>query len=177
MVLLKRIPALSQIIPVYAVIVLVVYSWTILWFFWKLPSWSFFMSVDEILVVIAYFLSVNFLESICVLILLVLLCVVLPQKWFYDAFIVRATTCAILSLVYAMYFTFQMQLVDEYPKSLLLLTFPVFGIIFFLAYLSGKFEIVRKVVESFADRAIIFLYLSIPLSLISIVVVVFRNIA
>jgi len=84
----NRFPKVAQLAPVYALTVLLVYGWTILWFFWKLPSWLFFMTIGEILGVVAYAMSMNLLESLCVVLIPVLLSVALPQKWFYDKFVV-----------------------------------------------------------------------------------------
>ena len=64
---LKRIPSWGKIVPVFAVIVLIVYAWTIIWFFWKLPSWLFFLNAGEILTAFAYSLATNLAESLVVL--------------------------------------------------------------------------------------------------------------
>ncbi len=173
--LFNRLPKISQVAPVYALIVLMIYSWTILWFFWRLPSWLFFMSISEISVVFAYAMATNFLESLLILMMPVVLCLLLPKKWFYDKFVVQGASLAILVLGYSMWFTLRIQNEDGYPKQLLLLTIPVIGIIGILVYLSGKIGLVRKIIEALSDRAIIFLYLSIPISLISLGVVLIRN--
>lgn len=157
-------------------IVLMVYGWTILWFFWKLPSLLYFMTIDEILVDFAYVMATNFLESLCVLLIPVLLCLLLPRKWFYDVFVVRGASLVMLLLGYSIFFTLQLRGEERYPKDLILLTFPLIGAILFLVYLSGKIGIVRKVIESLSDRATVFLYLSIPVSLISLCVAIIRNI-
>jgi hypothetical protein len=160
---------------VYALIVLLVYGWTILWFFWKLPSWLFFMSIGEILVVVAYAMAMNFLESLCVLFVPVLLGFLLPRKWFLDTFVARGAALVLLLLGYAMFLTTQLPSEEGYPKDLLVLTvFAILGI-GLLAYILGKIPIVCKILEALSDRTIVFLYLSIPISLISLLVVVFRN--
>jgi len=101
--------------------------------------------------------------------------VILPRAWFYDLFIARATALVLLGVGYAMFFTLQLQGAVGYPKNLLLLTVPAVAVILALAYGVGKVSIARKVLEAFADRALIFLYFSIPLSLISLCVVAIRN--
>ncbi len=173
--LLNRFPKSSQIAPVYAMIVLMVYGWTIIWFFWKLPSWLNFMSMGEIAVVLAYALAMNFLESLCVLLLPLLACALAPRTWFYDQFVTRGTALVMLVLGYAMFLTLQLQNVDGYPKNLILLSLLAFAVILVLASLIGRVGILRKLLESLSDRAIVFLYLSIPASLVSVLVVVIRN--
>lgn len=175
MAFFKRLPKISQILQVYAVIVLMVYSWTILWFFWKLPSWLFFMSIGEIAVVFAYALAMNFLESLCVLLIPILLSLLLPRDWFSVTFVARGTALALLLLGYAMFFTNQLQYEDGYPKGLLILSIIVVFLIALLVYVLGRISIVCKILEALSDRAVVFLYLSIPISLVSLMVVVYRN--
>jgi membrane-anchored protein YejM (alkaline phosphatase superfamily) len=40
-------------------ITMVIYSWTILHFFWRLPGWLYFMSIGEVLTVYAYSMATN----------------------------------------------------------------------------------------------------------------------
>lgn len=164
--------------PVYAVIALMIYTWTIMWFFWKLPSWLFFMNLGEILLTFIYSLSVNFIESILVLCAPVLLCLVLPRKWFYDVFVARGTAMTLTGLGYMMYLAFQFQTKNDYPSInlkpwSLLITLVVILLIVFLV---GKISIPRKVLEMLADRATIFLYITIPASLISVAVVLVHSV-
>jgi hypothetical protein len=44
-----------------------------------------------------------------------------------------------------------------------------------LAFLAGWIPIIRKGVEILAENAVIFLYISLPLSLLALVVVIARN--
>jgi hypothetical protein len=46
------VPGWGQIVPVYAVIVLIVYGWTITWFSWRFPGWLLFLKASEILIVL-----------------------------------------------------------------------------------------------------------------------------
>jgi len=162
-------------LPVYALIALLVYGWTILWFFWRFPSWLFFMTIGEILSVFAYAMAFNLLESLFVLSIPVLLSFVLPKKWFYDTFVARSASLVLLLLGYSMFFTTRLQYEEGYPKNLLLLSVLALFVIAFLVYILGKISIVRKILEALSDRAVVFLYLSIPISLISSLVVIFRN--
>jgi len=73
-----RFPSLQENLQVYAVIVAFLYTWTILWLFWELPSWLNFLTVGEILPIFAYALATNLLESLLVLAGLNLVCFLLP---------------------------------------------------------------------------------------------------
>ncbi len=155
-----------------------VYSWTSLWFLWKLPSWLYFLNVNEIVITLAYSLVTNLLESLAVLCAPIALSVILPKRWFYDLFVARGASLAILGLGYMMFLAFQFPTNESYP-SLALKPWAValvFGLLMFLIYVVGRTSFLRKVVEALADRATIFLYVSIPLSLISLLVVMTRMI-
>ena len=174
MAITNRLPKLSQIAAVYAVIVLVIYIWTILWSFWKLPSWLFFLSIGEILTIYAYSLATNLLESLLILCLPILLGFVLPRKWFLDAFVTRSVLVVLSGLGYAAYILTQFNSREDYPGNVIR-SFPLVLLAsLVLAFLAGKVKILTRVVDFFSEQATVFLYLSIPLSLIAVSVVLVR---
>jgi hypothetical protein len=172
----KRIPVWGQIAPVYAVIVLTVYAWTLAWFFWKLPSWLFYLNAGEIGIAFAYSLATNFVESLAVLCGPLALCLALPRAWFLDRFVARGAAFALSGLGYMMYLAFQFKTKDDYPSlTLKPWSFALaIAIILFIVFLAGRLSLLRKILEVVADRAIIFLYISVPLSLISLAVILVR---
>jgi hypothetical protein len=100
----------------------------------------------------------------------------LPKQWFHDLFVARGAALAISGLAYMMYLANQFKTKDDYP-SLTLKAWTLalaLGVILLIVYLAGRLSLFRKLIELLADRAIIFLYISLPLSLISLVVVIFR---
>jgi hypothetical protein len=172
----KRFPTWGQVAPVYAVIVLMVYAWTLVWFFWKLPSWLFFLNAGEIALALTYSLATNLLESLAVLCAPLVMSLALPKKWFYDLFVARGAALAISGLAYMMYLANQFKTKDDYPSITLkhwTVGLAMVGILL-IVYLAGRLNLFRKVIELVADRAIIFLYISLPLSLVALVVVLFR---
>jgi len=158
---------------VYAVIVLMIYAWTMLWFFWKLPSWLYFLTAGEILTSFAYAMATNFAESLAVLCAPVILGIVLPKRWFYDVFVARGASLVMAGLGYMMYVAYQFRTKDSYPSlSLKPWSFALALLLILLfVFLVGRIVLLRKIFEFVADRATIFLYISIPLSLLSIIVI------
>src|SRR5512146_2034650 len=77
----RHLPHWGQVIPVYGMIAIVLYSWTLMRFFWKLPSWLYFLNGGEILGSLAYLLVINFLESLVFLCGPLFLAFVLPKGW------------------------------------------------------------------------------------------------
>jgi ABC-type molybdate transport system permease subunit len=171
----KRFPTVTQILPVYATIVLVLYSWTILWFLWQYPGWLFFLNIGEILVVLAYSLATNFVESLLLILIPIGLAVVLPKKWFAEAFIARSVTLVAPLLGYLMYLAYQPHTENfDYPNEALNLAPLVLLGTLLLVFFAGKQSPLRKLLEDLADRAIIFTYISIPCSILAILIIITR---
>jgi hypothetical protein len=163
-------------VPVYAVIVLIVYGWTITWFSWRFPGWLLFLKASEILIVVAYALATNFAESLAALCVPLLLSPVLPKKSFRDVFVARGAALAIAGLAYLMFLTDQFKYKNDYPNLRLetwVLALPIAAIPP-LVYLAGRITWLRKILESFADRATIFLYITVPLSILSVLAILVR---
>ena len=176
MVIFNRLPSLKQILPVYAICVIIIYTWTTLWFLWIFPSWLFFMTAGEIALVYAYVLATNFVESLLVICIPIVLSFVLPQKWFRDSFVARGTALVVLGLGYAMILASQFQSRDDYP-GIFLKVWSValaLGVIALLVFIVEKVPFLTKAGENVAERATIFLFVYIPLSLISLVIVLPR---
>src|SRR4030067_2095638 len=74
----SRLPSLNELAPVYGIISLFVYSWTIVWFFWKLNGWLVYLNLGEIGMILIYSLATNLLESLFVLSVPGLVGMVLP---------------------------------------------------------------------------------------------------
>lgn len=172
---IKRFPSIQQLAPVYSVVVVIIYSWSLLHFFWQLPSWLYFSTVGEIAVFYSYTLFFNFIESILVLMPLVLLSIILPSKWFFDRFVSISTLLVLFGLGYMMYFTSKLN-VDTFPLGLVYQTPLIALIIFVVVFLIDKLGFLNKIIEGLANRFTVFLYISIPVSLISILTVLIRNI-
>jgi len=170
----NRLPKPAQIAALYALIVFAIYSWTLLWFFYRLPSWFFYLSIGEILTNLAYSLATNFFESAVVMAIPVLLAIILPKKWFFDLFVARGAVLLLPGLGYMMYVAFQFRTKLDYPSAVLNWYPIVLAVIILLAFLVGRVGFLCRAIETLGDHAIVFLYLSIPASLVSIVVILFR---
>ena len=172
----NHMPTVQQLAAVYGVIVLIVYGWTIYWFAWKLPSWLYFLTLGEILSTFSYAMVVNFIESLIALFVLVLICLLLPPRWFRDRFAALGTSLVVLSLVALMKYVGIIIALQGFPpgmgRSALL---AIVGIIF-LVFLIGRVNLFLRVIEEIANRTVIFLYIFLPISAISFLVVLIRNI-
>ena len=172
----SRLPSRQHLAQVYAIIVLITYSWTILWFLWKLPSWRIFLTAWEILGVLAFSLTTALVESLVVLCIPVALAVCLPGSWFREVFVSRGGSLAATALGYMMFLNDKFKhetLYPELPVDAWLLALPLAAIVL-IPYAAGRISGLRTIAESFADRATVFLYVMLPLSGFSMIVVVVR---
>jgi hypothetical protein len=175
--LLQRIPSRAQLLPVYGVIVLILYSWTLLWFFWKVPAWLYYLNAGDMLMALAYSLATNFAESLVVLCAPLILALALPRRWFYDVFVARGAALAIAGLGYLMFLAYQFKEKSAYP-ALSLQAWTILlaaALIAMVVYLFGRIAVLRKALEVIADRVAIFPYILVPLSIVSLLVVLVRS--
>lgn len=176
MAIFKKLPSWSAIASVYAISVIFVYGWTIYWFLWKLPSWIYFLTLTEILLIAAYAAVVNFLESLLILCMPLFMSMLFPKEWVVDRFIAVGGLLSMFLGGFLIYFSAISHAVNAFSYSLLTqgLVFLVLSVC--LALLVGRIWFIERTVEFITDRLVIFLYISIPISIFSILVILTRNI-
>jgi hypothetical protein len=171
-----KIPKLEKIAPVYAVITTMLYTWSFVFFLYRLPSWIYFSTIGEIGVHLAYEVVANFIESILVLLVPVMMSLVFPQKWFHDRFVSISTCMVLLGLGYMMYFDDTL-LNEIFTPWLLLRKMLLVSIgVLLLTFLLNQIALIRSFLDGFANRVVIFLYILMPVTLVSLVTVLVRNI-
>lgn len=174
--IVKKIPRWEQVIPVYAVIVMMVYVWSLFQYFWRLSSWLNFSTLGQVGGIYVYTVAVNFVESLLVLLVLLALSAVLPAAWYSDEFVVKGSTLTLLVLGGLMVFN-QTLLEDVLHPSILLPKVLAFAAVTaFLVFLFGRVGFLKKTMEEVANRMTVFLYLWMPITAISILVLLTRNI-
>jgi hypothetical protein len=171
-----RFPTLRENLQVYAVVAVPLYAWTILWLFWEVPSWLNFLTLGEILPIFAYALTTNLLESLLILAGLNIFCVVLPKHWFRDLYVARSFLFILPGLSYLMYFASLFRNEVDPPPSLLVWLPVILVLSFAVGVFLSRHLALRNYVERIADRLTVFLYLIVPLSILSFVLVIVRNV-
>ena len=166
----RRLPNWPQLAQVYAVIVMLIYGWTVLRFLWQVPSWLNFLNVVDLLTLLAYALAINLLESIVVLGGVVLASMVLPARWFTDVFVARGGALAACGLGLMMVLASQYASKADYPERALRATSLVAAMVVMavVVVIAGRLRWLQRGIELLADHATVFLYASLPLSAISI---------
>lgn len=166
---------IGMVLPVYAISVMFVYGWTIYRFLWNFPSWIYYLTFHEILSVVAYSASINLIESLLLLAVPILFAFFLPRKWFFERFVpvgvLLETLLGLLLIYYAPYF----QTETNFSYTPFFLAPVYFAVSITIAILLSTVKSISGFVADIADRAVVFLYLSVPLSIISIFIVLIRN--
>jgi hypothetical protein len=149
------------------------FGWTVFRFSQKLPSFLLYLRFDEIVSIYSYALVTNFTESLIYVFVVAAVGFILPKRWFRENFIASGSLLSLLGIGYLIY----LALVVGQSKSM---EFPWEEVAWAPAWALGilaasvalpVFAPVRSTVESFADRAIIFLYILTPLSAVGALIV------
>jgi hypothetical protein len=176
-ILRDRFPKFQQTASVFAVASLLIYGWTTYRFIQKLPSWLYYLNFQEIFSNYSYTLVSDFLECLIFICAVLLLNFILPKIIFMNMFVARASLLALFGNGYLIYlaaaigeskatqFPF-----DQFERA----PFIILAILFF-SILLPLITPVRKLLETFAENATVFLYILLPLSVIGLVVVVVNN--
>jgi hypothetical protein len=172
---LERLPKKEEIISVYGVIITILYSWAIFSSLMDLSrNWSLYFNVSDIFSLFAYIIFAAFVESLIFIAIPVFIYFIMPQPLVNGNFIlygtiITATLSGVLINLQLNIMTFNFL---EYALTYVILPFIASTIV--ILFLSRK-RIVREVLEKLAERCTVFLYVYLPLSLLSIIVVVVRN--
>ena len=175
--ILQRFPNTSAIPPVYAVIAVPIFGWTLTSWLWKLPSWLNFLTPGEITAILSYAMMTAFLESLLLCSFVLLLCFIWPTRTFRDQFVVRGTWLAI-GLALSVLGNGAWRGLTRYTYaevSLIVWTILSLAAIVLLIFLSGRVRLMATAAEWISDRLTVFLYILIPVSVLSILVVFVRN--
>jgi hypothetical protein len=174
--MLKRLPKSQDILQVYAVIAVLFSGWTITAFLRKLPSWLLTLNMGEIFTVFSYAMVTNLVESLIVLLILLIACVLFPPRILRDDFVVRGTILSI-GLVGSLivFLGLQMQFGIENGGRLWNGFFGTLLLMMVILGLSIKSRFVQVAALWISDRLIVFLFILIPLFVFLLIYVIIRN--
>lgn len=172
-----RIPDKKNIVAVYAVAMFLVYTWTVFTSFWKLPSWMFFLGVDEIVSIYAYAFLVNFIESILLFSLVFLAALSLPHHWWTETFVARGFVLILVTLTsvvlhLTLYRTPDTR--DVFVSGQYGWWVGTLVIAIILTWVAGRIGWLRRALEEMADRFVVFLYIYLPLTALAFLIISVR---
>lgn len=175
--LAARLPDKGSVLNLFATAAFLVYGWTLYASFWKIPSWIYFLRLNEIFSVYAYSFLVNFMESILLTCGLVFLGFFLSGNLWKDGFLAASVMMLILVVGSALV---HMRIYDDpnlragFISSQKRWWLVTFVIAFGASCIAPRVGWLRRFLETLADRFSVFLYLYIPLTVLSLGIVIVR---
>ena len=164
----------------FSLAVFFIYSWTIFRMFYELPSWLYYLNTAKILVLVAYAMMFALLESSLLFIFSCLIGLLLPVKIFRHRYVVQGSlmvglVCfAAVTAQRRLGWILQMQSwqIIVVPLAFILLLMVV---LILSAWIFDRFTRIPGFLQGIVERISVFAYIYVPIGLLSLVVVVFRN--
>jgi hypothetical protein len=175
----ERLPGKQVLLNVYSVIVFMVYTWTMAASFWKLPSWMFYLNPGQIVSIYAYSFMFDFAETVLLMVFCLLVCVPLFAFWgVKEGFQSRSVTILMILLGSSM-LRLTLYRDPEYREDFVNGQLLWWGISIFFSTVLGwavpKISWLKSSLETLADKTVIFLFIYLPLTVISFIAVIIRN--
>lgn len=172
----NRFAPIQDIVLVFAACVFPIYGWSILWFFERLRGWLFFLSFWGVISIFAYTQVFALLESAVVLLVLVLLGAILPARLFRDKFAAQGSIAVLLTVGGGILIQ-TTKLIPLWPSKRLFLGAVVYLTSIGMSYvLIHRYKRLEEAIYSFIERLTVLLYVYIPITFLSVIIVILRNI-
>jgi len=171
----RRLPPWSEIQIVFGLLIFAVFSWSIRGFLYKLSAFLLYDGLGDIFGIFSYMMGIALLESAIIMLVLLFLAVILPKGWFRDGFAYKAS---LLTLVVGGTMIYLQSILNfRLPpvRTLTVISVLPLAVWLVLVFLAMKVRRFRVILDFILDRVSVFLYLYVPLGIIGLVVVVFRN--
>ena len=170
-------PDRRSLVLVFGSAAFLTYTWTVLVSFWKIPSWLFFLNASQIFSIYAYSFLVNLIESILLTAVAVFLRGIVPGRWWKDDF-VPLSVITFAGIVAGLNIWIQQYGPSAAPRVILDGQFgwimAVSVSLLALAFLFHKIGFLKSAAAAFADRTVIFLYIYLPVTALSLVAIALR---
>jgi hypothetical protein len=177
----SKIPTRQEFFTVFSVIVFVVFSWTLYRMFYQVPSWLFYLSLTDILIILAYVLAFALLESLFLLGILILLTFFYPAKLYREKIVAQSVLILLVFTIAAVIYQGNVGMLKKWGLvELILFTLTFLAsltlLILVASFLLDRFAIFKRLLVSFAERMTVFAWIYVPLSVLGLVVVLVRNV-
>ena len=175
----KKLPTLNEIIPVYSVILFIVFTWTLIIMFYFLPSWLVDIPIKEIIDLITYPFSFALLESLLLIFAIYLMGLILPGRFFNDQFTAQGTVTVMFVSIAAITFhphlselsLIRLRYLVIIPFIFLLI---LFGVAVLFSFIFERYKVIPQLITKFSERMVIFLAIYLPIGFLSILLVLIR---
>lgn len=172
----NRFPKLQEIILVYAVNVVILYTFS-LWFSFQdfSRNWILYLDIEDILGVFAYIIIGAFIETLLIIGFLIFVYFLFPPSIAQGRFVLYGTILTISFLLALMLRDETLVGISHILKNNNMVFTLFIASALTLSLVAERIKIARSTIETFADRCVIFLYIYLPLSLLAVVIIAIRN--
>jgi hypothetical protein len=162
-------------IAVLAVAVFACFTWTIIGFFNKLPSFILYFTPGEIGNIFAFLMAFALLESLAATGLLILLGAVLPSGWLKQGFAFKGFVILLVATATAI--RFQHALREYFPSVWMLLAYSIVPLLLIvgLLWLLHARPKLQNILLGIQDRILIMLFVYLPIGVVGLLVVMVRD--
>jgi len=173
----SRFPNRQEIFKAYVVIVFLVQVWSIYNVWHAVPSWSLAMDTWTLAGTIAYTQAFALFESLLILGLMVTLAVILPRNWYKERFVAQSSVAIILAAVASVLAHLYGQDWGMWNTRGFLTWLGIMFCLILVAFiLVARFERLQRGFEALADRLLILSSVYIAIGVVSLILVLIRNI-
>ncbi len=180
----RRLPARAEALQVFSIVLFAVFGWSIRGFLYKIPAFSLYFGLTSNLAILSYMLAFALLESALVMGFLLLLSVVLPSRWFQQGFAYKGFVIILVTTIASIVFESWYQVeffkdimagdtssIPPFIIGLIVAIITLFALLWAFRALPWLQKISRLVMEQLS----IFTYIYVPLGVLGLAVVLFRN--
>lgn len=170
----RRIPSSRNIVDAYLACLFPIQVWSIYNLLREVPAWLRQMSLWDLIGVVSYTQMFVLFESVVIFLSLVILSVVLPAGWFRDKFVALGTGIVYLSVVWFILAHINDRYWDLRQFLPWIGLFLLSQILFFsLIHYSHKLQ---SIIVSLVNRVAVLSIVYLLIDLISVLIVVIRNV-
>ncbi len=180
----QRLPARSEVLQVFSVVLFAIFGWSIRGFLYKVPSFTLYFGLGANFAILCYMLAFALLESLVVMGFLLALAVVLPASFMKQGFAYKGFIILLVAAAAAIVFESWYSI--NYVKDIMAgndYAIPPFitGAVVTIASLAALFWVfalwprLQKWAHVLMEQFSIFTYIYVPLGLLGLVVVLIRN--
>jgi hypothetical protein len=172
-----RLPEQQEIMQVLGTTTFIVFGWSLGGFFYRFPSFLLGHDIGSLVGILGYMLSFALLETLLILVALILLCVLLPQKWFKEGFAYKGSVTVLIAALAMVQLQDLMGKLESLPERGILYQGLLFTLLitFALILVLQLVKPLQKILLEIVERMQIFAYIYLPLAVVGLLVVIVRN--
>lgn len=173
----KRFPARDEMQYALAACMLPIFIWSIINVLKEIPAWILRMSKWDLLGTIAYTQAFALIESMVIFLLILILAIFLPERFFRHKFLALTSTLVVISTFWFILAHFNDEIIRTWGMKQFLPWFFVFGTTLFLSYsLVQRIKVIEEIIDVVVKKVSILSFFYMLIGVMGLFIVVVRNI-